>query len=205
MKGLTLIETVIAIGILVIGMIGFSLLFLNVWKSNAYTYETGQASIAASQGASKAVGFIRKARQGDDGAYPIKSATNDDLVIFSDYDKDGITERLHFYKDNEQLIMGYRRPSGGLPKTYAAGDEDSIVLAKNVVNQSTEPLFYYFNKNYPGDMVNNPVATPAYVWDIRLVEINLKVNITKGRGPENIEIRSFVEMRNLNDYDLIRS
>lgn len=204
-QGMSLVEAIIAVAIFFIGIAGFTLLFSKTWQGNAYTYELGKASMAASQGVSTMVNYIRKVRQGDDGAYPIKSAADNDLVLFSDYDKDGITERLHFYRSGSQILLGYRKPSGGLPKTYAAGDEGSVVLASNVINAANVPIFYYYNKNYPADPANNPIATPAYVWDVRLIKVLVKVNIEKGTSTDGVELRSFVELRNLNDYSRLTS
>jgi prepilin-type N-terminal cleavage/methylation domain-containing protein len=203
-KGLTLIETLVAIAIFAIGMVGFSILLVNVWRNNSYTLEMGQSNLVISQGISKMVGYIRKARQGDDGSYPIKSAGNNDLVVYSDYNRDGITERLHFYYASGAVFMGVTAPSGNMPKVYPAGDQQIIVIATKIVNASNEPIFYYFNKNYPGDTANNPLLMPVDVSVVRLVEIHLKININPNRAPDNIEMQSFAEIRNLNDYDHIQ-
>jgi type II secretory pathway pseudopilin PulG len=203
-SGMTLIEALISIVIFTIGIGGFSLLFIKSWQGNSYVFEMGQSSMAASQGVNEAVGYLRKARQGDDGSYPIKSGTNNDLLIFSDYDKDGITERLHFYKSNNQLIMGWRKPTGSLPKIYVTGDQGIKVITEKVVNDASTPIFYYYNKDYPGDQAHNPVATPANPSDVKLIKILLKVNMDPNRAPDNIEISSFAELRNLNDYDRVQ-
>lgn len=203
--GMSFVEAIIAVAIFTIGIAGFTVLFSRTWQNNANTYEMGKASLAASQGLNKTVSYIRKTRQGDDGAYPIKTAAGNDLVLFSDYDKDGITERLHFYRDGDRLIMGYRKPGAGLPKVYAAGDEATEVIVENIANGANEPIFYYYNKNYPGSNTNNPMAEPVYVWDVRLIKVLIKVNIEKGRPTDNIELRSFVELRNLNDYSRLTS
>lgn len=200
-KGMTLIEMLLAIAIFTIGIQGFTMLFMKSWKSNAYIFEMGQASSAVSEGLNKMVKYIRMASQGDDGSYAIKSADDNDLIIFSDYDKDGIGERLHFYFQNGQIKMGITEPANGVPKTYPNGDQQTTLIADKIVNDSGTPVFYYFNKDYPGDQANNPVSTPANVAGIRLVKIFLKININPGRGPENIETQSFVELRNLNDYN----
>lgn len=199
-----LIEMMVAIAIFTVSMAGFTALFLHTWKVNSYSFEMGQASYVVSQGMDKTVSYIRKARQGDDGAYPIQSAGNNDLVVFSDYNKDGITERLHFYLQSGQLKMGATIPTIGIPKTYPAGDQQTIILASNIVNAANEPLFYYYNSNYPADTVNNPLSVPLDVSVVRLVKILLKININPGKGPENIETQSFVEIRNLNDYDRMK-
>ena len=58
------------------------------------------------------VGNLRKARQADDGEYPIKSANANDLVVFIDIDGDGTTEKVHYFYQNGQLQMGVSKPLG---------------------------------------------------------------------------------------------
>lgn len=190
-----------AIFIMLIGMEGFTLLFLRTWQNNSYTLEMGQSSMAVSQGVGKMVNYVRGTRQADNGAYAIHSASDNSLTLYSDYDKDGVTERLHFYKDGQNVLMGITDPTDTMPKTYPSGDEQIMVIANYIVNESDEPIFYYYDKNYGGDPDDLPLDTPAPVADIRIVKIHFKMNIVPNRAPDNVELQSFVEMRNLNDYD----
>jgi hypothetical protein len=136
------------------------------------------------------VGYIRGTRQADDGSYPVKSANANDLVIYSDYNKDGITERIHFYKNGQNVLMGVRVPSTTMPRTYAAGDQQVITIASSIVNSATEPIFFYFDKNFAGsETANPPLATPATVANIRIIKIHLKINIDPNRAPDNIEMQ----------------
>lgn len=201
---MTLIEVMVAISIFTIGIAGFSMLLMRGWQTNSYTLEMGQTSMAISQDMNKVGNFIRGARQADDGSYPVKSANSNDLVIFSDYDKDDITERLHFYKSGENLIMGITNPNSTMPKTYPSGDQETQVVCGHVVNNATTPIFSYYNKNYPGDITNNPMSVPASVGDVRLIKLDLHINIDPNRPPDNIQMQTFIEMRNLNDYDRIK-
>jgi len=203
-SGMTIIEMIVAISIFTIAILGFTVLFMRSWKMNSYTIEMGQSSYAVSQGVNSMVNYLRKVRQADDGSYPIKSAAENDLVVFSDYDKDGITERLHFYLQSGQVMMGITKPTSGIPRTYEASDQQTKLLADRIVNEADEPIFYYYNKDYPGDTANNPVAMPVDVSTVRLVRIFLKINIDPNRAPDNIETQSFVELRNLNDYDRMK-
>lgn len=203
-KGITILEMLIAITIFAIGIEGFSILLVNTWKNNSYTYEMGQSSMAVSQGVNKIVNYVRGARQADNGAYPISSANENDLVIYGDYDKDNVTERLHFYKNGQNILMGVRDPSATMPVTYASGDQEIITIASSIVNETADPVFAYYDKNYPIDTVNNPMAYPINVGNIRLVKIHLHINIDPNRAPDNIEIQSFAEIRNLNDYNKIQ-
>lgn len=200
---MSLIELLVAIAIFTIGIMGFTQLFMRSWKVNSYTMQMGQTSLAVSQGVSKMTGYLRKARQGDDGAYAIKSAAKNDLVVFSDYDKDGAAERLHFYLQNGQLKMGITKPTNTIPKTYPAGDQTVQVITDKIVNDANAPMFYYYNKNYPGDAANNPVPEPVDISLIRLIKVSLQVNIDPVKNPTPMQMESFVELRNLNDYDRI--
>jgi type II secretory pathway pseudopilin PulG len=199
--GMSLVEMLVAIGIFTIGILGFTELFVRSWRQNAYTMEMGQTSMAVSQGVNEIVRYLREVRQGDDGSYPVISADDNDLVVFGDYDRDGITERLHFYRSGSDVIMGIRKPTTGLPKTYASGDAETKIIASHIVNDGTMPIFAYYDGNYPEDSVNNPIDTPATVPNVRLVRIDLHMNIDPNRPPDNVQIKSFAEMRNLNDHD----
>lgn len=193
----------VAIAIFVIGIEGFTLLFVRSWRANAYIFEMGQASFAVSQGIQEITKNLRKARQGDDGSYPLKSAADNDLVFYADYDKDSITERLHIYKSADKILIGITNPSAGMPKTYPAGDQETKTIAERIVNGAGTPIFYYYNQDYPADTVNNPMSSPV-ISDVKLVKIYLQINIDPNRAPDNIEQQTFVEIRNLNDYDKIQ-
>lgn len=199
-----MIEMMVAIGIFTMGIGGFSLLFSKTWKINQYTLEMGQASMAAAEGNSKMCNYIRSARQGDNGSFPLVSGSDNELVLYSDYDKDGVTERLHFYKSGQSILMGIRRPTATMPVTYPSGNENVITIVNNVVNNSSMPVFSYYNRDYPDDMTNNPLPTPVNVSNVRLIKIYLWINIVPNREPDNIQMQTFVALRNLSDYDRIR-
>ena len=200
-SGLTFVEMIMALFIFSIGMSAFAMLLSKTWQGNAYALEMGQDSMAASQGLNIMADYIRRANQGDDGSYPVQLAKDNELTIFCNYNNDTITERLHFYLSNQNLLMGITNPTTTLPKTYPAGDQTVVTLASHIVNTSTDPIFQYFNSDYPADTTTNPMSTPASVADVRLVKVHLEVNINLAHAPDNITVQSFVEMRNLNDYN----
>lgn len=196
-------ETLVAISILLLGAQATTMVFTKTMKSKAYVLEMGKASFVVSRSMGKLTQYLRGARQSDAGSHPIVSADDNDLVIYSDYDKDGETERLHVYLTNNKVYMGTRNPSNTFPVTYVAGDEETIQLADHILNGVGDPMFSYYNSEYPEDTENNPIVTPAETSEIRLVKIFLKINIDPNRAPDNIQQETFVELRNLNDYDRI--
>ena len=200
--GLTLLEMLIAISIFTICMAGFSVLFSRSIKSNTYILDMGQNSFALAQGMEKIVEYIREARQGDNGNYPIVAATDNSLTIYSDYNGDGVTERLHIYLQNSQILMGITIPtSSGAVKIYASGDQQTKTISTHIVNGASDKLFLYFNQNYPADTVNNPLSISGDFSTIRMVEITLKMNVDPNRTSDNVVAQSFAQMRNLSDYD----
>lgn len=199
-RGMTLVEVMVAIFIMLVGMEGFTLLFLRSFQTNSFILETGLAASAASRAVNTTVSELRKIRQGDNGDYPLEQGSEFELTAYIDIDTDGVTERVHYFLENGEFKRGIREPSATTPITYASGDGTVAVLASAIANEPTEPVFAYYNENYPGDTVNNPLATPVGVRDPRLVKVRLVVNLDPNNAPDDTNIESFVEFRNLNNY-----
>jgi len=202
-KGLTLIEMLVAITVMLIAMNGFTYLFVRSWDTNKSTIETGLASTTASRAVNQTIIQLRAIKQADNGDYPIEEADDFDLTIYTDIDDDGVTERVHYYLDlaTDEFKRGITDPSTSTPITYASSDTTTTVLARYITNESTEPIFYYYNDDYPGDTTNNPLNTPASLGSIQLVRVKMKVNIDPVHAPENINIESFVDLRNMHNYE----
>lgn len=199
-NGMSLLEALIAIGIFTMGIAGFTVFFAKTWSSNKFILEEGQASMLASRSVEQIVKDLRRVRQPESGEYPIKSCSDFVLVVFIDIDKDGVTEKVHYYAENQQLKRGISKPSG-TPPVYPSEDQQVAVLANYIINTSSQPVFYFYNNNYPGDAAHNPINTPVNdIEDVRLIKVHLLVNIDPAHAPDNINIESFAELRNLNDY-----
>jgi len=194
-KGMTIIEMMVAISIFTIGIGGFTLLFYKTWEMNKFALEMGQSSMAVSQSVNKMINYIRKTRQSDNGSYALVSAEDNDLILYSDYNKDGVTERLHFYKNNSDVLMGITSPTTEVPKVYPAEDDETVTLASKIVNASDVPIFYYYDQNYSGSQ--DSLSTPVDVSEVRLIKVYLQINIDPYNAPDNIQIQSFANLRNL--------
>jgi prepilin-type N-terminal cleavage/methylation domain-containing protein len=201
--GFTLVEMLVALAIFSLGIAATVLVFAKTIKSKAYALEMGKSSFIVSRSVGDLISYMRKARQSDGGAYPIVRADKNDLVLYSDFDKDTVTERLHIYLSEGRVFLGICKPSNTMPKTYDVDyDNDEIrELAKQIVNTPDDPMFTYFDRDYPE---SSAIAATEDVSQIRLIKIFLKINIDPNRAPDNIQQQSFVELRNLNDYDRIR-
>jgi hypothetical protein len=122
------------------------------------------------------------------------------VTFYADSDQDGQTERIHYFRDGSTLKRGVRLPTAGTPVTYANGDATVTTVATAVVNTGSEPVFTYYNANYPGDTTNNPLATPIAIANARLIKVHLAMNIDPNHAPDSVNFESFAELRNLNEY-----
>lgn len=194
-KGLTLVETIVAISIFVIGIEGFTLLFARSWKINASLLQSGQAALTASRGVQKTVDVIRNARQADNGAFVIVAANDNELVIYGNADADSETERIHYYLEGGALKEGITEPTEAVPPTYPAGDQSVVGVTNYAVNGVGEPVFQYYDIN------NNLLPTPAVVNSVKMVKVYLEINVDPNKNPDNTIIQSYATIRNLGEYD----
>ncbi len=195
LKAMTFLEVIIAIGIFSALMLGIAMLVAKSWSGYHQIMNTGNGSLNIKQGIDQIVDTIRKARNSDNGYYPIKSVGPSDLIIFSDIDKDGITERVHYYISGGNLMMGITKPIG-TPPSYPDGDDTAKALVGNIVNDASQPIFKYYDGN------NNEIASPATnLPNIKMVKINLIINAGVAK---NITEESYASFRNLNEHDTIQ-
>lgn len=195
--GFTLLEVLVVIGIVAVLMVAGATVATSGFEQQLFMRRQNDALEEAKRGIEVMVEEIREAADGDNGAYPIELADDYTFIIFSDIDVDAITERVRYFVENEELKKGTIEPSG-VPLVYNSNDEIVVTVASFVVNQTnTLPVFRYYNKDYPGDLVNNPLSTPATIADVTLVEVRLLVNTNPVKAPDNLQIDSFVQIRNV--------
>ena len=198
-KGLTLVEMLIAMVIFSLILIGTLMLIKYIYKNYGFVMEQGLSLNEVQKGLKVLTGDIRGGRQADSGAYAIVSADKFDFVFYADIDNDKITERVHYYFQNNSIKKGVTNPTG-TPSSYPSGDQSTTTLVTHVINTTGQPLFYFYDTNYPVDQTNNPIAVPVTdVSKIRLVKIDMFYNLDPFRAPNSIRLESFVEMRNLKD------
>jgi prepilin-type N-terminal cleavage/methylation domain-containing protein len=191
LKGMSLVELLVAMAIALIVTAGMTTLFYVSWTSQKYQIKLGQASVFASRGVTKVVKNIRQAQQGDDGSYLLKSGDDFDIVFYGNIDGDGIVERVHYYLDNGALYMGLTDPSVTPPYSYPASDETVSLISNNVVNTATDFVFEYYD--------NNAVllSTPVVPGSVRMVSVRLLVDVDPFSSPIPVTVTSRTSMRNL--------
>lgn len=166
-----------------------------VYRSYGYNFEQIAAINEARKGIETMVREIREAQYGEDGSYPLEEAGNSQFIFYSDVDKDASVERVRYFLDGTDFKKGVVEPSGDPPQ-YILEDEVVKILSIYVRNEST-PIFAYYNGDWPLDIINNPLPTLTRLTDTKLMHVYLKINADPNRPPDNFELESDVQIRNL--------
>lgn len=195
-KGMSLVELVIASALLVILMGMLSMVMLRAFYINRFTIEQGMNVAEVQKTIRSFTAKLREAKQSDAGGYLIEVATEDELTFFANIDDDSATERLHYFVQNNQLQLGISKPAG-FPSTYPVNDTAVRIVGNGVVNSESQPLFQYYNREYPSDTVNNPLTMPIDTVEIGMVKIDLYINVNTIEVPDSTHMETFVRPRNI--------
>jgi len=195
-SGLTLIELLVAsvLGIILMtGVLGLQYILAKnreVAIDNYYAVDTANVNLTG------LVREIRTARQSETGSYPIASAQDNELIFYSDIDFDQRIERVRYSLDGDTLEKGIVEPTGQ-PVSYDLLDEKVKILSSSV-NNLGEPLFTYYNGDWPVDTANNPLSSPPNLSAVKLVKIYLNIASSSDSDNEYV-LESFAAIRMLKD------
>jgi len=172
--GMTLIEVLVAIAIT--SIIGLGLVSLQyILSQNQIAITKSYKSIDdANYIVSLIAKEIRMARESDGGSYLLNTAGDQEIVFYSDIDLDGQTEWVRYFLSDTNLIKEIIKPSG-YPIIYDPSEKTSFLVTENVRNLS-EPLFYYYNEDWPDDVSNNPLNISDRLSKTKTVKIFLRIN-----------------------------
>ncbi len=192
--GLTLIELLITLGILVI--IGGVLANFQVdtFQYNAQMQERLSADHDIRQALKKISADARAAMPSSSGAFPVAQAASSTLTIYVNTDSDSLIERVRYYVTGGTLKRAVLKPSGS-PLGYA-GTESETILVSYITNPSGN-IFSYYNSSYSG--TTSPMYQPIDPLSVRLVKVEVSVDKNSARPPGAISGETQVSIRNLKD------
>jgi Tfp pilus assembly protein PilW len=196
--GLTLMEILVSLGIF---LLINALIWMFVKQSyffQSFVFEQTTSINEAQRGVETMIKEIREAVPGDTGAYPIEKADKFELIFFSDYDRDVSVERIRYYLNGSDFIKAVTEASG-TPLQYLPQNEVATILSRYVRNTGEEPVFAYFNGDYPNDTEHNPLTTPADPVVLKLIHVHLEINAIPDKAPKEFNLESDVQVRNLKD------
>jgi prepilin-type N-terminal cleavage/methylation domain-containing protein len=195
-QGFTLIEVLITATIMVV-LGGLILTLINiVSRTRLSTFQNLMNIDQTNAQVSTMVRELRNIQVGDNAAYPLERAADQEIIFYSDIDYDGETEKVRYSLNGTQLEKGVIEPTG-YPPTYPSANEKVRILTEDVRN-GAEPIFYYYNGDWPADTVNNPLAQPVRLSESKLMKIYLKLN-TKDEPTSDFILESYTQLRILKE------
>ncbi len=170
LTGFTLIEVVVVIGIFGLISGGVITLVSSVFVQSSKQGESIADTDQARKLSNKLTQELRNAVYGENGAYPLNSAGNQEIIFFSNVDSDDEVERVRYYLQSGALYKGIIQPTGS-PYTYNPAQEVAVKVQSSVANNST-PLFYYYNDSYDG-ITGTALTQPVNVAQVNFIKLNL--------------------------------
>jgi len=195
-KGFSLAEVLVVIFAFSFAIVTLSNFIISSYHAYNYSFQQIAAINEARRGVEIMVKEIREAKSGDDGSYPLVQAGDLQFIFYSDIDRDAITERVRYFLDGSNLKKGVVKSSGDPPQ-YVLSTETVSVLSQYVRNAASTPIFTYYNGDWPADTTNNPLPTLTRLSETKLMHVDLIINVDLNRLPDNFELGSDAQIRNL--------
>lgn len=197
-KGVTLVELIVAIAIFSIVSIAIGNFISDIYRNNSYASGSLQASQDGRSILRPMVNEIRTMTLGANGSYPIALAGTSTIIFYTDIDADGVTERVRYFLQNDELRKGVIEASGN-PIGYTSGTESLSTLARAVRNSTTTNLFEYYDSEYSGSSTTSALSFPIDIPSVRLIKIDLVLDADPNRSPTPRSYTTQVNIRNLKD------
>lgn len=190
-NGFTLLEVIVALGIFTALVSIVTIFFIQGYRINNFSSELDLQVKHARDGLEIITKEIREASDSDRGDYLIEDVQNQSLVFYSDIDGDGSSEKVRYFLTGNNLTKGVIDPTGSPPQ-YSQANEVLTTIASYINNQTTA-IFTYFDSN------NNQLTAPINKNRIRLIHIYLKTDIDPGKSPQQYDLETDIQIRNLKD------
>lgn len=182
-EGFTLAETIVSIFAFAIIMLGLVALV-----SQIFTGTNKQSMVLADTDQARKLGYgiineLRNAQTANNGAYPLEVAQNQQIVFYSNADRDSSIERIRYYLSGGKLYRGVVDYNGS---GYNTSTEVSRLVQNNVANSTTTPLFLYYDSNYVGSSTQISLSQPITMTQVKYVRLNIQIYNKAGLKDTNV-------------------
>lgn len=183
-------ESLIWVAVFIVAMMALIVSLLSFYRANTYTLEQAQAVSDARRSIESVVEHLREADYANDGAYPIASMSTSSITFYANIDADASFERVHYYVEESSLKRGVLKPSG-TPAAYTGAEEVTVIspYIRNI--QQGIDTFHYF------DSAGVEVVDMGDTTAVRFVRLDMIVNVSPARLPNELTVRSSAALRNI--------
>lgn len=193
-KGYSLLEMTVTIGIFLLIVGGLSAIFVFAFKSRSVIIEQLKTQTEGRRIVQDFVNELRSANQSSIGAYPIEKAESSQIIFYSNIDADSYRERIRYFLEGTNFKKGVTKPSGN-PMVYNTSTESVAIIAHDIANPTSTPIFTYFDQSYTGSQ--NPLVSPVNLSSIKMVGVQLVMEEDPRLSPVPFVIQAKTEVRNL--------
>lgn len=191
-----MVELLVSLGIALLIILAVTDFGRNIFVNNKFAADSLTAIQDGRAILRVMVRELRSMSISNNGSYPILQVATSSITFYDDTNTDNLKEQIRYYIEGTSLKRGSITPSG-TPAVYNSAQEKITVLAYNVKNASSTPLFEYFDSNYAG--TSSPLTLPTTLTNIHLIKINLMLDVDPNRSPIPRTYTSQVNLRNLKD------
>lgn len=190
MRALTLVETIVIIGVTTLVTTALTSLIVFFYNTNNYTIQESAAVWQARNGVESAMTYLREASYGSDGSYPIASVATSSITFYANIDNDSLIEQLTYKLTRGTFYLVVGRPNGN-PLNYNAMTLSTSTIATSVVNATSTPVFKYF------DNTGAQLSAPVNIGKIASIKSTLVVDVNINRAPVEFTLTGAATLRNL--------
>lgn len=200
LRGFTLIEAIVAIGIVSVIALGMVIFQITVMRTTA----TVQSGLLSQQQIRKTFAQftkeVRSAVQAPTGAPAIFQAGTSSLIFYANVDADVDVERIQYYLGTTSPSASttlYKRIINPVAGVYSNTNSLVSIMVDKIKVSTSTPIFYYYDSNYTG--TTSALAQPVTVTAVRTVKLSLPVDPNAARSPIFQVYTTQVSLRNLKD------
>ena len=193
-NGFTLIE--ILVSVFIIALIGVVVVNfqIDIFSLNKISSDNMNAQTDARKTLRVMTTELRSMSPSDSGSYAIAEAGTSTITFYVNIDDDNSKEQIRYFQSGNYLKKGVTKSIGTV---YNPANEVITNLISDLANNSSSPIFYYYDKNYDG--ATDPLTIPINIPSIRLVKINIIIDKDQDKSPAPVNITTQVSLRNLKD------
>ena len=189
-RAFTLIETIVVVALTAFVMLTLTYLIQYFYKTNKYVLEQSQAVQSARRSIETAMTDLRKASYGADGSYPLSAAATSTVTFYANTDTDAVMEKVRYYLLGTTLYRGTTDPTGN-PPSYAGQTEKTTFVVDNIRNDSTTPMFTYY------DAAGIQLSYPINLAKVYSVQTTVLTDVNPTRAPNVYMLVGSATLRNL--------
>lgn len=136
---------------------------------------------------------LRSMEVSNNGSYPIENASTSSLIFYSDIDKDGLVERIRYFKDGVAFKKAVIKPAGN-PLIYNPAEEKTFIAIHKIIASSSD-IFSYYDEDYTGSEAK--ISFPVNIQQIRTIKTEIIVEQGSGLEPMPTTLSIQATPRNL--------